>query len=220
MSFFSDLGDFFGGSSGGSNIGGLLGGIGGLIGGLFGDNNKLPNDVNDILDRQEIATDALMNPNDPHFLALAKSLEADKISSFAEGIKNYMNMLNRGKLSGVVNPERRDEGISQAFARARQSAGEEARQQAREYLATAAGLQPTGIALQGLLNNQQIQNNATGAMIGGGADLIGYLLGSGRSSPSTTVNVQGAYKPIQPTVRSTYGSINAASYSNPTRYYG
>lgn len=209
MSFFDGLLE---------NSGGILSSLAGIGLGFFGDQNDLPNDVEDILDRQEGAIDALIDPNDPKFRQLAQSLEQDKVSSFAEGIRNYQNLLRRGRLTGAVNPERRDEGISQAFGRARQLAGEEARAQAREYLAQAAGLN-TG-AIPALLAQQQAQNNSTMGAIGASGDLLDYIFRS--RQPQTTVNITGAGGSLRPNVRGIprYGSVNAASYSDPSRYYG
>jgi len=208
MSFFDDL-----------DIGGIASSLGAIGASFFGSQNDLPNDVEDILDRQKDATDAIMNPNDPRFLALARSLEHDKISSFAEGIRNYMMQLNRGNLTGAVNPERRDEGISQAFGKARQAAGEEARQQARAYLATAAGVNAGGIGLApALMQQQQNENMATAGGIGAVSDLLGILLSN--RSPQTVVNMGGSTGSVRPSIRSSYGSANAASYSDPARYYG
>lgn len=200
MSFFDDL-ISGGGSTDWGGIGSALAGIG-L--GLFGDQNDLPDDAKDILDLQRNSAEAIVNPGDKNFLALSRSLETDKISSFAEGIRNYMNLLNRGKLSGIVMPERRDEGISQAFARRRESAGEEARAQAREYLAQAAGLNSSAVPY--LMQQQQNQNTATMGGIGAAGDLLSYLLTS--RQPQQTANPVFAQGIAKPTVR----------YSSPSRY--
>lgn len=212
MSFFDDL---LGGIS--NDPGGFASSLAGIGFGLFGDQNDLPKDAAHILDTQRHSLDALIDPNDPKFLALAQSLEHDKVSSFAEGIRNYMNLLRRGSLTGMVNPERRDEGISQAFGKARQSAGEEARAQARDYLAQAAGMNMNG-NVSALLTQQANQNNATMGAIGAGGDLLSYIFGKQNTSPQTVVNLNSGYNPIKPNVRA--GSANAASYSDPVKYYG
>jgi hypothetical protein len=85
----------------------------------------------------------LQNPNDPQFMANVAQEEGDIRSGVQSGIRELMVADQRQRargLSGLLSPERRDEGIASATATAFEQARQEARNRVRQYLISAANV--------------------------------------------------------------------------------
>lgn len=88
----------------------------------------------------------LMNPQDPRFLDLVGQEEGDIRSGVQGGLHELLITDQRARargLSGLLEPERRDEGISSASATAFEQARNEARNRVRSYLLSAANVNAT-----------------------------------------------------------------------------
>ena len=113
----------------------------GLVKGLQG--RDVPAGTNELLAaaaRSAKFADAL-NPNSQMFKDLADEEEAQIRRDTVEGLRFLTTEQNRATgrgMRGILNPERRDEAIAQVTTRNFQTAKEDARGRAREFLSRAA----------------------------------------------------------------------------------
>jgi hypothetical protein len=160
LSFLSDL----------AGVGSFAVGVASLF-----DKEKRPEGLEDFrlaAQRNRDISDQLMNPNDPRFQALAGQ-EEDKIrGDLASALRELRTTDLRARARtgmGVLNPERRDESISQALSRGFSDAKERARMNARNYLQAAAAANSGAMSgFAGLtqvnqgINQQNTSNRASG----------------------------------------------------------
>jgi hypothetical protein len=181
MSGFDFLDDALNIAGGAAGIAGLFGaGDGSLHGwqerGLKGGTKRLG----------QIA-EMLQNPNDPRFLEAVDAEEANVRSGVQSGIRELMVADQRARargLSGLLEPERRDEGIASATATAFEQARQEARNRVRQYLISAANV---NASLLGGTPQQPLGGGVNNQMLGlaGAFDLARGVLGgqSGGNAP-------------------------------------
>lgn len=126
---------------------------------------------------------ASANPNSKAFKNLValeeQNLREAAVRQITEYLKQNQRNVARGGISGIVNPERRDEAVMQGLARAFQGAKQTARDSARSTLTNAAGAL-TG-AGQGLYAPSVIQNTIADQNINRRASL-GQAIGEGLGS--------------------------------------
>lgn len=201
LSFLSDL----------AGVGSFAVGVASLF-----DKERKPEGLDDFrmaAQRNRDISDQLMNPNDPRFLALAGQ-EEDKIrGDLSTALKELRTTDLRARARtgmGVLNPERRDESISQALSRGFADAKERARMNARNYLQAAAAANSGAMSgFAGLtqmnqgINQQNTANRASGfnAMfrgmdalgrsprLGGSVLSRGPLNGDSRGTPAERPNI-------------------------------
>ena len=208
---FDFLDDALGLASAGAGLASLFGGGDGLHGwqerGLKGATRR----------NTEIA-EMLQNPQDPRFLSAVGEEEELVRSGAQSGIRELMVADQRQRargLSGLLEPERRDEGIASATATAFEQARNEARNRVRAYLESAANvnaslyggipqsIQPQGINtnLLGIAGAFDLARAGLGAFNGGGAPNTGSV---------TNINIPGGQQGYG--LPSIYGGAGARGY--------
>lgn len=138
---------------------------------------------------------ASADPNSPQFKNLVKleerALREAAVKQITEFLRQNQRNKARGGISGIVNPERRDEAVMQSLARAFQGAKQTARDSARSTLMNAAGA-ITGAGqglyapavIQNTIADQNINRRASlGQAIGEGLGSIGGILNDFSSKP-------------------------------------
>ena len=132
---------------------------------------------------------ASANPNSTEFknlVALEESaLREAAVKQITDYLKQNQRAVARGGISGIVNPERRDEAVMQSLARAFQGAQQTARDSARQTLTNAAGeLTGAGGSYSPVISTQLAVNQSNDKRQ---ADL-GQAIGAGISSLSGAFN--------------------------------
>jgi hypothetical protein len=127
----------------------------------------------------------LQNPNDPQFMANVAQEEGDIRSGVQSGIRELMTADQRQRargLSGLLSPERRDEGIASATATAFEQARNEAKNRVRAYLISAANV---NAQLLGGVPAQPMGGGVNNQMLGlaGAFDLARAAIGGGQQQP-------------------------------------
>ena len=167
-----------------SDVGNIVQGAAGIAS-LFGDrdepeaNQQASRAINEAIKLAK----ASANPNSRAFKNLVALEEESNRLSAIKAIQDFLKQnqrnIARGGISGVVNPERRDESVMKALARSFVDARERARIQARNTLSNAASsLTGSGQALNPVAN---IQNQISTTNDKRRADL-GQAIGAGISS--------------------------------------
>lgn len=118
-------------------------------------------------------TQAAVNPDDPMFQRLAAAEEEAMTRDFAGAIRQIMNQNQRARARGTAgffnNQERRDESVARAMAAHNVTVKDQARNNARNYLLSAAG--KNQVAMQGYGTAAQLTGAATSARRQEQADL-------------------------------------------------
>lgn len=140
---------------------------------------------------------ASADPNSKQFKNLValeeQSLREAAVRQITDYLKQNQRNVARGGISGIVNPERRDEAVMQSLARAFQGAQQIARDSARQTLTNAAGVL-TG-AGQGLYAPAVIQNTIADQNINRRASL-GQAIGEGLGSLGGVFNEWNQQSPV------------------------
>ena len=159
-------------------------GIAGLFGAFGGQENYSKKAYND----QQRLQQAIWDETHPYYQQVYQGERSNIERSFAEGLRDLLVANRRAAARGtpyLINPERADESRAQAFAKMREGLESTARDRARSFLATAAGLN-TGQLAYGA--DQSAANTAYqrtgGAMLA--ADALGGLL---NGDPRQTINI-------------------------------
>lgn len=126
---------------------------------------------------------ASADPNSPAFKNLAaleeEALRVAAVKQIHDFLRQNQRNIARGGISGIVNPERRDEAVMQSLARAFQGARQTARDSARQTLSNAAGaLTGAGTGLQPVAEIQNLVNTQQTARRVGLGEAIGDSLGA------------------------------------------
>lgn len=187
--------DFFGGGQGGGAALGNLVNIGTGLYNAFRDHDSASaNAMSSMLG-------AAVNPNDPRFRNLA-ALFAEKAKADAmQGIRQYVTQAQRARARGgpnIVNPERRDEFVSNSISQAFMDAGNRGREMAARTLSGTAG------QYQPLIANDIIGDQRRSRYIGAIGEGIGDLFRNWNPSGSS-------YSPIEYAAKA---DVNAPGYSN------
>lgn len=144
----------------------------GIIG-QFTNTAELPSGVEDALRRNKKIAKALMYPDNPLYQGLVDQQEAGIRSNYAEALRGLQIGQNRAYARGTstINPERRDEAISQTMGRAFDESRQQAQQNARAFLQAAAGVnaQALGAAPVGAQLSTDYQQRA---QLAGGLESI------------------------------------------------
>jgi hypothetical protein len=195
FSFLDDIGDVLGGIA---DIGSAGAGIAGLFG-AFGDDD---NSTKKAAKLQRQLMQGLVNPDDPLYQNLL-GYERERINeSFAEGLRDLLVANRRAGARGtpyLINPERVDESRAQAFAKMREGSESEARDRARTYLATAAGLNAAQLPYAA----DESARLGAAQTVGGIQsifDTIGGISGLLNGDPGQTVNINTPRPSAQPII--------------------
>jgi hypothetical protein len=140
---------------------------------------------------------ASADPNSAQFKNLValeeQSLREAAVRQITDYLKQNQRNVARGGISGIVNPERRDEAVMQSLARAFQGAQMTARDSARQTLTNAAGaLTGAGSSMQPIAN---IQNTIADQNINRRASL-GQAIGDGLGSLGGVLNEWTQQSPV------------------------
>jgi hypothetical protein len=130
------LDDALGLAAGAAGIAGLMGASGGKLHGWQ------ERGLKGATKRNTTIAEMLQNPMDPRFQEAVALEEQGIRSGVQSGIAELMTMDRRQRARGLgmLNPERRDEGIASATATAYEQAQQQARNNVRNYLLSAANV--------------------------------------------------------------------------------
>lgn len=181
-----------------SDVGNIVQGAAGIAS-LFGDTDepKASKQSSAALNEAIKLAKASADPNSAAFKNLValeeQNLREAAVTQIQEYLKQNQRNIARGGISGIVNPERRDEAVMQGLARAFQGAKQTARDSARSTLMGAAGtLTGAGSGLQPIANTQLSINQSNdkrradlGQAIGAGLGSLGGVLDSFTQQSST-----------------------------------
>lgn len=166
------------------DVGNIVTGVSGVAS-LFGDKDepRASKQSSAALNEAIKLAKASADPNSPEFQNLARleeeNLREAAVKQIQEFLEQNQRNVARGGISGIVNPERRDEAVMKSLAQAFQGAKQSARLSARQTLANAAGsLTGAGKGLYApavIQNTIQDQNTRRRAGLG---EAIGDSLGA------------------------------------------
>lgn len=212
--FLSDIGSSI------ADIGKAGVGIAGLFGAFGGQENYSEK----ALKNQQRLQRAIWDETDPIYQQVYSGERENIQRSFAEGLRDLLIANRRAAARGtpyLINPERADESRAQAFAKMRENLGTTARDRARAYLATAAGLNAGALAYSA----DQTSANTAYQRAGGAQlafDALGGLL---NGDPRQTININaggmggylGGNLGTRPTITSS-GGYTGYVPSSPPRF--
>jgi len=169
----------------------------GIISDLFGSSSSKK--MKKALAMQKNLINAMINTGNPLFKKMLAEQKSAMSMDFANAIQELRTADRR---YGLLNPERRDEAVSQAFGQFGEDLGQRAGEQVRNYLAMASGANQNMLGLLGPL--AELQKNRQAGLLSGGleAAILGgeSLFGEkplGGSS-SWIADLFGAKKPAWP----------------------